>query len=161
MDLEKGIINVNQNLKRLPNGKLVIGKPKTKTSIRSITIGNITIDVLKEQEKAIYWEREDGINNHRWNEMGMVFPSTIGTPIDPTNILRSFRKALKAAGLPRIRFHDLRHTAAAIMLNNGVDVLVASKRLGHAKPSITLDVYGHLLSSGQNEVAKKLEELVS
>jgi len=91
----------------------------------------------------------------------MVFPSTIGTPIDPTNILKKFRKLLKQAELPRIRFHDLRHTSASLMLNNGVDVFVASKRLGHAKPSITLDVYGHLLSSGQDEVANKIEELVS
>jgi integrase len=64
-------------------------------------------------------------------------------------------------GLSGIRFHDLRHTAAALMLNNGVDVFVASKRLGHAKPSITLDVYGHLLSSAQNEVADKMDRLLS
>ena len=68
---------------------------------------------------------------------------------------------LKKAGLPKIRFHDLKHTSAALMLNNGVDLFVASKRLGHAKPSITLDVYGHLLSSGQNEVAFKIEKLIS
>jgi integrase len=68
---------------------------------------------------------------------------------------------LKKAGVKRLRFHDLRHTAASIMLNNGVDLLVASRRLGHAKPSITLDVYGHLLNSGQNEVANKIEKLIS
>ena len=85
-----------------------------------------------------------------WKEMDMVFPSTIGTPIDPTNILKRFRQLLKKAGLPRLRFPDLRHTSASLMLNNGVDVLVASRRLGHSKPSITLDVYGHLLTSVQN-----------
>lgn len=90
----------------------------------------------------------------------MVFPSTIGTPIDPTNILKKFRQALKKAGLPKIRFHDLRHTSASLMLNNGVDVLVASKRLGHAKPSITLDVYGHLLTSVQDRVANKMDDLI-
>ena len=91
----------------------------------------------------------------------MVFPSSIGTPIDPTNLLKKYRQALKKAGLPRIRFHDLRHTSASLMLNKGVDVLVASKRLGHAKPSITLDVYGHLLNTAHNEVANKIEELIS
>ena len=85
----------------------------------------------------------------------MVFPSTIGTPIDPTNILKKFRQMLKIAGLPKIRFHDLKHISAALMLNNGVVVLVAIKRLGHTKPSITLDVYGHLLTPAKNEVAKK------
>jgi integrase len=93
--------------------------------------------------------------------MDMVFPSTIGTPIDPTNLLKKFRQSLKKAGLTRLRFHDLRHTSATLMLNNGVDVLVASKRLGHAKPSITLDVYGHLLSLAQDEVADKMDSLLS
>jgi len=161
VDLDKGIIKVVQNLKRLPSGKLVFGKPKTKTSIRSITIGEETIEVLRNQEKRIKREREDDSVKHLWKEMDMVFPSTIGTPIDSTNILKKFRKALIKAGLPRIRFHDLRHTAAAIMLNNGVDLFVVYKRLGHAKPSITLDVYGHLLCSGQNDVANKIEELIS
>jgi len=60
-------------------------------------------------------------------------------------------------GLPVIRFHDLRHTAASLMLNNGIDVLVASQRLGHAKPSITLDVYGHLMLSKQTEASNILD----
>ena len=71
---------------------------------------------------------------------------------------RQMRRA--EAELPRIRFHDLRHTAASLMLNNGVDVLVASNRLGHAKPSITLDVYGHLIPSMQAGVAEILDSLV-
>jgi len=81
--------------------------------------------------------------------------------MDPSNLIKKFRQSLKRAKVSRIRFHDLRHTSASLMLNNGVDIFVASKRLGHAKPSITLDVYGHLLSSTQNEVANKIEELVS
>ena len=70
--------------------------------------------------------------------------------------------AVKESGLDwkKYRFHDLRHTAAALMLNNGVDVLVASRRLGYAKPSITLDVYGHLLNTAHNEVANKIEKLI-
>lgn len=63
--------------------------------------------------------------------------------------------------LARSPIHDLRHTAASIMLKNGVDVFVASKRLGHAMPSITLDVYGHLLNTAQNDVANKIEEIIS
>jgi integrase len=161
VDLEKGIIKVNQNLKRLPNGKLVFGKPKTKTSVRSITIGEETIEVLKDQDKRIERERNDEKVKYLWVEMELVFPSSIGTPIDPTNILKKFRQLLKKAELPKLRFHDLRHTSASLMLNCGVDVLVASKRLGHAKPSITLDVYGHLLNTAHNEVANKIEVLIS
>ena len=67
---------------------------------------------------------------------------------------------LEIAELPRIRFHDLRHTAASLMLNNGVDVLVASQRLGHAHPSITLDVYGHLMPSMQSRAAEIIDSLI-
>jgi integrase len=90
----------------------------------------------------------------------LVFPSTIGTENDPSNLLKKFRQLLKKAGLPKIRFHDLRHTSASLMLNNGVDVLVASRRLGHSKPSLTLDVYGHLLTSVQYDVAEKIDKLI-
>lgn len=117
--------------------------------------------VLREQKQRIRIESDDARVKHLWKEMDMVFPSTIGTPIDPTNILKKFRQALKRAGLPKLRFHDLRHTSASLMLNNGVDVLVASRRLGHAKPSITLDVYGHLLTSIQDKVAHTMDVLTA
>ena len=71
---------------------------------------------------------------------GFGFPSTIGTPFHPRNQLRRFTQLLKDADLPQIRFHDLRHIVASLMLNNGIPVLVVSKRLGHSKPSITLTV---------------------
>ncbi len=80
--------------------------------------------------------------------------------MDPSGLVKKFKLSLKEAGLSGIRFHDLRHTSALLMLNNGVDIFVASKRLGHAKPSITLDVYGHLLSTAQNDVAEKMEILI-
>jgi len=81
--------------------------------------------------------------------------------LDPSNLLKQFRELLSKASLPKICFHDLRHTAASLMLNNGVDVLVASQRLGHAHPSITLDVYGHLMPSMQQKAAKILDVLIS
>lgn len=63
--------------------------------------------------------------------------------------------------LPKLRFHDLRHTAASLMLNNGVPPIVISRILGHAKPSITMDIYGHLLSSMQTQAAIIMDELVT
>ena len=70
-------------------------------------------------------------------------------------------KIAEDAGLPIIRFHDLRHTAASIQLNNGIPLLVVSKRLGHSKPSITLDIYGHLIEEYQNEAAEMMDELLT
>jgi len=159
VDLEKGVISVKNNLKRLPGGGLVLDKPKTESSIRSIRIGNRTVEVLKNQIERIKVEK--GKASVVWQDRDFVFPSTIGTVMDPSSLVKKFKQSLKRAGLSDIRFHDLRHTAASLMLNNGVDILVASRRLGHAKPSITLDVYGHLLTSVQNEVADKMDGLIS
>lgn len=86
--------------------------------------------------------------------------SIIGTASDPSNLEKKFRQSLRKTGLLGIRFHDLTHTSASLMLNNSIDIFVASKRLGHAKPSITLDVDGHLLSSAQNEVAERMFSLI-
>ncbi|MGB2962836.1 MAG: site-specific integrase [Anaerolineales bacterium] len=139
-------------------GGLVLGKPKTESSIRSIRIGIESIEVLKMQMEKIQKER---VNKCKlWQDKDFVFPSTIGTAKDPSGLVKKFKLSLKEAGLSGIRFHDLRHTSASLMLNNGVDIFVASKRLGHAKPSITLDVYGHLLSTAQNDVAEKMEILI-
>ena len=159
VNLEQGILNVRFSLKRLPSGVLALKQPKTKTSIRAIKLGRQTIDILQLQKIRNSMDAEKA--GKLWKEQKFVFPSTVGTPMDPTNLIKAFRKLLRKADLPRIRFHDLRHTAASLMLNNGVDVLVASHRLGHARPSITLDVYGHLIPSMQVHVAEVLEALLS
>ena len=91
----------------------------------------------------------------------MIFTTRNGTPIHPRNLLRDFKDLLHNAGLPEIRFHDLRHTAASLMLNHGIPIIVVSRRLGHAKPSITLDVYGHLIPSMQVEFAEMIDTLVT
>jgi integrase len=78
-----------------------------------------------------------------------------------TETSQIFNRVLEDAGLPKIRFHDLRHTAASLLLNHGVPVIVVSKMLGHSKPSITLDIHGHLYEERQSEVAKIMDELVT
>ena len=97
----------------------------------------------------------------RWQEHGLIFPSKVGTPLHPSNMRIDFNRVLEAAGIPRIRFHDLRHTAASLMLNHGVPVIVVSKILGHAKPSTTLDIYGHLIHEMQGEAARVMDELIT
>ena len=89
-----------------------------------------------------------------------MFTTRNGTPIHPRNLLRDFKKLLIVAGLPPIRFHDLRHTAASILLNQGIPIITVSRRLGHARASITLDVYGHLISTSQNDVAELIDNLL-
>ena len=81
--------------------------------------------------------------------------------MNPSNLRLDFNRVLDRAGVPRVRFHDLRHTAASLMLNNGIPVLVVSKILGHSKPSITLDIYGHLYNEMQGDAARLMDQLVS
>jgi len=91
----------------------------------------------------------------------LIFPSKSGTPMDPSNLRLDFTRVLRQAGLPKIRFHDLRHTAASLMLNHGIPVIVVSKILGHSKPSITMDIYGHLYNELQDEAAQLMDEIVT
>ena len=124
-----------------------------------ITLGSNTIQKLREHQRLNQEERiEAGI---RWQENNLIFPSTVGTPMEQRNLHRDFKSIIKKAGLPDIRFHDLRHTAASIMLNHGVPVIVVSRRLGHSKPSITLDIYGHLIPGMQAGIAEQIDELIT
>jgi integrase len=76
---------------------------------------------------------------HRWRENHLIFPSTVGTPMETRNLMRRFKSVLKAAGLPDIRFHDMRHTAATLMLQQGIHPKVVQERLVHSAISLTLD----------------------
>lgn len=133
--------------------------PKTKNGYRTIKLGKETIQIL--QKHFTFQIDEKTAMASAWKEYGLIFPSQAGTPLNPNNVVRSYRLLLQEAKLPIIRFHDLRHTAASLMLNNGADVFVVSRRLGHAKASITLDVYGHLLANNQEKSADMLEELIN
>jgi integrase len=86
--------------------------------------------------------------------------TSLGSPIHPRDLLQDFKKLLKDVDLPVIRFHDLRHTAASLMLNNNIPSIVVSRTSGHAKASITLDIYSHLNPSMQVEAADKIDELI-
>lgn len=157
---DRKIVHIQRQLNRVPGGVLRFSQLKTKSSIRTISLGNTTIAVLKEHQMQQFREFCD--MGARWQEFDLVFPTTIGTPTNHSNLLRrSYRPLLKDAGLPEIRFHNLRHTAASLMLNHGIPVLIVSKRLGHAQPSITLDVYGHIMPSMQEEVANIMDTIIT
>ena len=91
----------------------------------------------------------------------MIFTEDDGSPILYVKLYRRFKELLQTAGLPDIRFHDLRHTAATQMLINGVDILTVSKRLGHSKSSITLDIYGHMIPGVQEKAASIMDEITT
>lgn len=158
VDWNLSTIQVKRQVRHFKGAGYVFLEPKSKSGTRTIKIGKQALEVLRnhkrEQDELVKAVGQD------WNHLDLVFPSGIGTPLTASNIRRNFRKLLAASGLPKIRFHDLRHTAASLMLNHGIPVLVVSKRLGHAKPSITLDVYGHLIPSRQEEAAQLMDNLM-
>ena len=91
----------------------------------------------------------------------MVFTSTIGTPLFPRNVQREFKGILRAGELPDLRIHDLRHSAAAILIAQGVSAKAISDLLGHSAASFTLQVYGHLMEETKREVAAKMDAVLN
>jgi len=124
-----------------------------------IQLGEGRLQVLRVHYECQKFQK--AVAGQRWHENDLIFPSSIGTPMDPSNLRLDFNRVIERAGVPKVRFHDLRHTAASLMLNNGIPVIVVSKILGHSKPSITLDIYGHLYNEMQGEASRLMDELVS
>jgi integrase len=95
-----------------------------------------------------------------WDDHGLVFLNTVGKPLHPSNFLqRSFYPLLERAGLPRIRFHDLRHSAATLLLGLGIHPKIVSEMLGHSQIAITLDLYSHVTATMQQEAVRAFEGL--
>jgi integrase len=96
------------------------------------------------------------------DDQGLVFTSEAGTPINPSNLReRSFAPLLKEAALPHIRFHDLRHTCATLLLSKGVHPKFVQELLGHATIAITLDTYSHVLPSMGDQTARVMQDVLS
>jgi integrase len=88
----------------------------------------------------------------------LVFPSEAGTPRDPSHVVREFNRALKKAGLRHIRFHDLRHTNASLLLQNGESPVYVKEQLGHHSIQITVDTYGHLIPGANRQAVNRLDD---
>ncbi len=156
---DKGELRIQRQVKRVPRKGWTFADPKTKKGRRTIKLGDEILKRLSAHKK-----RQDAhkvVVGELWMENGLIFPSSMGTPLHQSNLRKEFLKVLDRAKLPKIRFHDLRHTAASLMLNNGVPPIVVSNRLGHSKPSITMDVYGHLYQETQTDAAKIMDDLVT
>jgi integrase len=95
-----------------------------------------------------------------YNDLEIVFAQKNGKPIQPTEMHRNYRKIIDSSELPYIRFHDLRHTHATLMLQQGVHPKVVSERLGHSTIGITMDTYTHVLPNIQKEAAIQFEQLI-
>jgi hypothetical protein len=120
-----------------------------------VYIPRVVIDALQHHKAVQTQERL--LAGTRWHETGLVFTSTIGTPIEVGNLRRQFWKLLDKAGLPRMRFHDLRHSCASLLLVQGVPARVVMETLGHSNISITMDTYTHALPELQRQAADAMD----
>ena len=134
-------------------------EPKSSRSRRTIRMPQIVTNALKAHRKRQLEERM--AVGKAWQDSGLVFTSPIGTPLDPRNVTREFQAMLSAApGVPRVRFHDLRHTAATLLLAQGVDPRTIMETLGHSQISLTLNTYSHVLPALQIEAAAKVDAIL-
>ena len=146
IDFANRVIRVQRQVARI-NGEIVEAPLKTKNSYRNISISDDTAEVLKAQREKVDSE--------------YVFPSPNGGPISPDSVNHMLQRVLERAGLPRVRFHDLRHTFATIALQNGVDIKTVSGMLGHYSAGFTLDTYAHVTTAAQKEAANTMGNVLS
>ena len=96
-----------------------------------------------------------------WRDSRLVFVSPIGTALDPRNATREWKSMLASSGVRKVRFHDLRHTAATLLLAQGVNPRVVMETLGHSQVSLTLNTYSHVLPALQQDAADKLDAILN
>lgn len=156
VDTLKGVIRIQNNI--IKAGKEIIStSPKSENSIRTVELLPLTIEALKQLHKEQFANRDDFEEEYTENNFVCTWPD--GRSLKPDYVTQTFKKLLHKCGLPDMRFHDLRHTHATLLLLLGVQPKVVSERLGHAKIDITLNTYSHVLPSMQKEAVIKLENL--
>jgi integrase len=158
LDLDAGTLQVRFSV-RLQQGSFVFSEPKTKHGKRKIILSPEVVEVLRAHRVCQLQERL--VAGTAWTDQDLVFCNESGAPLDGILVYRwPFRRVLHKAGLPQIRFHDLRHTAATLMLLTGVPAKVVSEMLGHATVAITLDTYSHVQPSMQENATAAMRSVL-
>ena len=133
MDLHEGVLTVRQALQRV-GGELLIVAPKTQRSARRVALPAECVTALRAQ-------RAQQIADRKGTGHGLVFTTRNGTPIEPRNLNRSFEALCIRTGVRKVRFHDLRHTCASLLHEQGADARMIMEVLGHSSIRVTMDIY--------------------
>jgi integrase len=159
VNFSKGVIIIKQQLQRhrVDGGALRLVPLKNDKS-RTITPPKTVFDLLRVQQRKQAETRE--LAQSLWTDSDLVFTNDFGGALDGDAVYASYKKLLRANGLPDIRLHDLRHTAATLMLQNGDDVKTVQETLGHHTAAFTLDVYGHVTGRMRKESAMRMERRI-
>jgi integrase len=153
LDLERGVLRVERSLEETRAG-LRTKPPKTKRGRRNISLPAEAVAMLREHRKA---QIELRLALGQGGQPSLVFSTIEGEHLSPDNLSRDWRRVCRQKKLPLVSFHSLRHTHASTLIAAGVDPLTVSRRLGHAKVAMTLDVYGHLMEGSDAAAAKAIE----
>ena len=164
INFKTGTLQVVRVLTRIPTKMperehvYVEAEPKTQKSRRSVIIAPFALEALKEHRvRQLEAKLKAGAS---WEDHDYVFCTLAGTHLRPNHVVDEFKKLLKKAGLPAIRFHDLRHSAATLLLSLGVHAKVVQEMLGHTQISMTMDIYSHVLPGMQQDAVSRLNELL-
>lgn len=158
IDLDAGILRVRRALQRQRGNGLVFTSLKTPRSRRTIPLPPPLVEALKQHRAR--QEEERATAGSLWRESRCVFTTPIGTPIDPRNDYRRFKTLLARAGLPPIRLHDLRHTAASLLLAQHVPARVVMEILGHSQIALTMNTYSHVAPEVSREAAERMAQML-
>jgi len=155
IDLAAGELRVRHALQRI-DGKPTLVEPKTTRSRRTINLPAVAVDALRTQ-RVRQVERHLLLGVRWMGNDDLVFTSTVGTPCNPSNVTHRLQAVLKAAGLPRQRFHDLRHCTASLLLAGGEHPRVVMEVLGHSQIALTMNTYSHVIPAAMKGAASRLD----
>lgn len=159
LDLTYGKLQVQRALIRVKKGKAIIDTPKSPTSRRCIRLPQLAIEALTRHQRRQHLTHQKGTRSKRAPEW--VFCDEQGVPLQATRLVRqSFQPLLAKAGLPSIRFHDLRHSTATLLFTLGVHPKIVQELLGHSQIFVTLDIYSHILPTLQEEAMQRFNEVL-
>jgi integrase len=159
LDLPARRLAVRGSLHRDPGGGWTITEPKTDRSRRQVVLAPMAVAALQRHRLR---QNEERLNaGDLWEDNNLVFANQVGRPLSSQNLVqRHFHPLLERLSLPRIRFHDLRHTAATLLLAEGVHPKIVSEMLGHTEIGITLDLYSHVTPAMHESASGALGRLL-
>lgn len=156
IDFEAKSLMIQQTVNWTPSKGIIIQDTKTSSSARRIPIGNMLITDLKHRLQIIEDNKQNiGIENYKDHDLVCCYAN--GEPIKPRRVTETFAFLTGKSELPKIRFHDLRHSHASMLLNNGINAKIGAERLGHSSVQIYLDRYSHLLPDMQRDAADLID----
>ncbi len=159
VDFNTGVIDVRQTMIHALKGEVIVKQPKTKKSIRKVALPSYVLEELKEYYSYRIKERNELGDAWRGGEWFFLFSHSDGQPFHHESPYQWFRQFVIKNDFRYIRFHDLRHTSATILINQGVHAKIISERLGHGSIMTTMNIYGHALRTADQAAADKFESL--